>query len=206
MTEKVDLQNDYDTAALNGEYASTVYDNNVTTLEEAVTEAKKMLEELQKEQEEILALEDGVIRAAQDGTIATVTYEVGNILNTDALVTYCDTSVLTISVEVSQEDIAKIAVGDTVAVLEANCVNTELPESLIAEKQDNRILKVCKAHKDAGETIILVTKDLVLRIKINWFWWMMMIFQKELLQESKDEKVISIQQKKSFFIISLQNS
>ncbi len=51
--------------------------------------------------------------------------------------------------------------------IEANCVNTELPESLIAEKQDNRILKVCKAHKDAGETIVLVTKDLVLRIKAD---------------------------------------
>ena len=51
--------------------------------------------------------------------------------------------------------------------IEANCVNTELSESFLTEKQDNRILKVCKAHKDAGEIIILVTKDLVLRIKAD---------------------------------------
>lgn len=51
--------------------------------------------------------------------------------------------------------------------IEANCVNTELPESFLVEKQDNRILKVCKAHKDAGEIIIVVTKDLVLRIKAD---------------------------------------
>lgn len=51
--------------------------------------------------------------------------------------------------------------------IEANCVNTELSESFLTEKQDNRILKVCKSHKDAGEIIILVTKDLVLRIKAD---------------------------------------
>lgn len=116
-TEKIDLQNDYDLAVLNGTYASSVYSNSVTTLEKEVEEAKINLEELQKEQAELLALEDGVVVAAQDGTISSVTYEAGDILNaTAAFVTYCDTSVLTISVEVSQENIAKIAVGDTVAV------------------------------------------------------------------------------------------
>lgn len=116
-TEKIDLQNDYDLAVLNGTYASSVYSNSVTTLEKEVEEAKINLEELQKEQAELLALEDGVVVAAQDGTISSVTYEAGDILNaTAAFVTYCDTSVLTISVEVSQENIVKIAVGDTVAV------------------------------------------------------------------------------------------
>lgn len=116
-TEKVDLQNAYDVAVLNGNYASSVYSNSVTTLEQAVKEAKKNLEELQEEQAGLLALEDGVVVAAQDGTIASVTYEAGDILNAAvAFVTYCDTSVLTISVEVSQENIAKIAVGDMVAV------------------------------------------------------------------------------------------
>ena len=60
----------------------------------------------------------------------------------------------------------KLEKGGTL-IIEANCVNVELPESLITDKPDNRILKVCKFHKDQGEHIILVTKDLVLRIKAD---------------------------------------
>ncbi len=51
--------------------------------------------------------------------------------------------------------------------IDANCIHVELPESLPADKPDNRILKVCKFHKDQGEQIVLVTKDLVLRIKAD---------------------------------------
>jgi PhoH-like ATPase len=47
--------------------------------------------------------------------------------------------------------------------VETNCVNEPLPESLPDDKSDNRILKVCK-HL-APEHPILVTKDLVLRLK-----------------------------------------
>jgi PhoH-like ATPase len=56
--------------------------------------------------------------------------------------------------------------GGTIRV-ETNYVNVELPEDLIPEKSDNRILRVCiglqKEHPD--EQIILVSKDIVLRLK-----------------------------------------
>lgn len=55
--------------------------------------------------------------------------------------------------------------GGTLRV-EVNCINTVLPEELPEDRMDNRILKVCKALQDKGtEPVILVTKDLVLRIK-----------------------------------------
>ncbi|MGI6263652.1 MAG: PhoH family protein [Succiniclasticum sp.] len=47
--------------------------------------------------------------------------------------------------------------------VETNCVDEPLPESLPEDKSDNRILKVC-LHL-APEQPILVTKDLVLRLK-----------------------------------------
>ncbi|XOQ51857.1 MAG: PINc domain-containing protein [Succiniclasticum sp.] len=47
--------------------------------------------------------------------------------------------------------------------VETNCVDEPLPESLPEDKSDNRILKVCM-HL-APEQPILVTKDLVLRLK-----------------------------------------
>nr|WP_317283660.1 PhoH family protein [uncultured Sellimonas sp.] len=50
--------------------------------------------------------------------------------------------------------------------IEKNFVNINLPEDLPEEKTDNRILKVCKGLMEtSGEQVILVTKDLLLRIK-----------------------------------------
>lgn len=54
-----------------------------------------------------------------------------------------------------------------VLMVETNCNNVELPQSLPEAKMDNRILKVCKGHADGGEPIVLVTKDIVLRIKAD---------------------------------------
>lgn len=57
--------------------------------------------------------------------------------------------------------------GGTIRI-EKNFVNVELPEDLPEDKADNRILKVCKGLceelKDSRK-LILVTKDLVLRLK-----------------------------------------
>lgn len=52
--------------------------------------------------------------------------------------------------------------------IEKNFVNVELPVDLPEDKADNRILKVCKGLfglKEDGQEIVLVTKDLVLRLK-----------------------------------------
>lgn len=54
-----------------------------------------------------------------------------------------------------------------VLMVEANCRNVELPDSLPESKMDNRILQVCKGHVDKGEHVVLVTKDIVLRIKAD---------------------------------------
>lgn len=119
--KKVDLQNEYDTAVLEGNYADETYQTTVAALEDAVETAKKNLEDLQEEQTAVLNLENGVVCASQAGTIAAVTYEAEDILKTQtAVVYYYDTSVITISVEVPQEDIAKIAVGDTAEVMISN--------------------------------------------------------------------------------------
>lgn len=49
--------------------------------------------------------------------------------------------------------------------VEPNCVDVELPQHLPENKMDNRILRVCKGLMENGESIILVTKDILLRIK-----------------------------------------
>ena len=50
--------------------------------------------------------------------------------------------------------------------VEKNFVNVKLPEDLSGEVADNRILKVCVGLSESrDEQVILVTKDLILRIK-----------------------------------------
>ena len=51
--------------------------------------------------------------------------------------------------------------------VEKNFVDVELPEDFPGSKNDNRILKVCKGLKDKNKRkkVILVTKDILLRIK-----------------------------------------
>ncbi len=49
--------------------------------------------------------------------------------------------------------------------IEPNYVNVALPEDFIATKNDNRILKVCKGLEQTGTKVILVTKDMVVRLK-----------------------------------------
>lgn len=56
--------------------------------------------------------------------------------------------------------------GGTLRV-ETNCVNVSLPPDLPENESDNRILMVCKGlkEKDSCRDVVLVTKDIVLRIK-----------------------------------------
>jgi PhoH-like ATPase len=54
--------------------------------------------------------------------------------------------------------------GGTLRV-EPNYVNVPLPEDLIESKNDNRILKVCRGLIGNGTPLILVTKDIVVRLK-----------------------------------------
>jgi PhoH-like ATPase len=54
--------------------------------------------------------------------------------------------------------------GGTVRI-EANFVATQLPHGFHTESNDNRILKVCKGLLEQGEAVILVTKDIIVRLK-----------------------------------------
>ena len=49
--------------------------------------------------------------------------------------------------------------------LEVNCVDVKLPEGFPDHKNDNRILKVCLGLRNGKTPVILVTKDIVVRVK-----------------------------------------
>lgn len=116
-TAQTQLQKEYDEAVLAGKYAGTEYEATLSTLEDAVETAQATVDELVEEQTALLAITDGVICADRAGTIAGVTYEAEDTLVKDtAFVSYYDTETIYISVEVAQEQIARVAVGDEVQV------------------------------------------------------------------------------------------
>ena len=55
--------------------------------------------------------------------------------------------------------------GGGILRIEQNFVHVELPPDLPDDKPDNRILKVCRGLAETDEQVILVTKDIVLRLK-----------------------------------------
>ena len=117
VVEKVQLKNEYDTAELEGSYADGTYQSSVISLEQAVEEARRNYDTLVAEQAALLAVSDGVITASQDGTLSYVTYAEGDTLKADtAVVLYSDNSTISISVEVPQEKITEVSVGEEVAV------------------------------------------------------------------------------------------
>ena len=117
-TQKAELKNEYDTAVVEGKYAGSTYEATVSELESAVESAQNTLDTLKEEQTALIALENGVVTADEDGTIAAVPYEAGNTLQPGtAFALYCDTQTIMISVEVSQEKVAQVHVGEEVSVM-----------------------------------------------------------------------------------------
>lgn len=49
--------------------------------------------------------------------------------------------------------------------IEANFIHVDLPFSFASDSNDNRILKVCRGLAEKGESVILVTKDIIVRLK-----------------------------------------
>ena len=117
VTQKVEIEKEYNESVTEGQYADTTYDSTMNTLEETLQSNEDTLSTLEEEQAALLAMENGVVCASSDGTIAAVTYEADDTLAADtALVSYYDTTSILLSVEVPQADIAKISVGDSVDV------------------------------------------------------------------------------------------
>lgn len=116
-TKKLELQETHDLAVVEGKYAEDTYDKTVLALEDSVKSAEKKLSDLKEGQANLLALEDGVITAQQAGILAAVNYGVEDVIfSSEALVSYYDTSKLDISLEIPQEYIAEVEVGEEVSV------------------------------------------------------------------------------------------
>lgn len=116
--ETISLNKEYKISTLTYENAKSIYDAAVKDLDADVTKAQESIDDLNANLTLLKDIKgDGIIKASQDGTLYSVSYEKEDELTAGgAVVAYSKPETIDIDFTVSQEDIASISVGDTAYV------------------------------------------------------------------------------------------
>lgn len=98
--------------------ADTLYNIETNGIDDSLTEAEETLESAQEVLDFFNSLVvESIVKSNFTGTIISVGYEVGSDITLDtAIVTYGNADEVTLSVSVDQEDVASIAVNDSVNI------------------------------------------------------------------------------------------
>lgn len=108
----------FESASLGAEIADLKYQSNLSSYDNALNKAK---EELQEAQDKLDAFEtfvgDGIVYATGAGIITELGYAKDDyLITTGTLISYACAGDMTISVDVSQEDVVAMKVGDKVEI------------------------------------------------------------------------------------------
>ena len=117
--DKLEVQETYLESVINGENAQIAYDAKVESLKEDLQEEEEELETVEEQLEAFVAFvgEDGILYADGEGIVTEVGYEAGDsLVNAGTVVAYAEPGNMTISVDVTQEDIVTMSVGDSVEI------------------------------------------------------------------------------------------
>lgn len=117
--KQTEAENTHDSSVLNGKMSGEVYSYSVNSLKEAVTQAQTALDEAQSNLDAFNSFvgDDGIIYADGSGVVTAVNYEAGDdLVSTGAMLTYTKSDAYTVSIDVSEEDISSITVGDSVDI------------------------------------------------------------------------------------------
>lgn len=114
--ELLSARQELDMSAVSGGIADVKYQSSLKSYENTLAKARRDLEEAQKKLdafEEFVG--DGTVCAEGSGIVTQTGYAVGDYLtNTGTLIAFAKAQDMTVSVDVSQEDIVSIKVGDPV--------------------------------------------------------------------------------------------
>lgn len=114
--EVLAAQQDLKTSAVSGGIADVKYQSSLTGYENALSKAQRKLDEAA---EKLDAFEefvgDGTVCAEGSGIVTEIGYETGDyLMNTGTLIAFAKAEEMTVSVDVSQEDVVAMKVGDAV--------------------------------------------------------------------------------------------
>lgn len=117
-TKTVEAKKKYSEAMLNYNNAGSLYDINVSGADSDMEDAKESLDEAKEALTNFNSLiGDGMIYAQYTGVVATIGYAEGDALSSSTEVaTFSDTTEVTMTVSVSQEDISSVKIGDVVKI------------------------------------------------------------------------------------------
>lgn len=117
--EKLNGKSDYDSAVQGGELAQEIYDYTVEALQETVSAAETDLEEAESNLVEFTSFvgDDATIYADGSGIVTNVLYEAGDsLVSTGSMLNYTKEDAYTVSIDVSEEDVPSVKVGDKVDI------------------------------------------------------------------------------------------
>lgn len=110
----------YDSSVMSGNMAQEVYQYSLQSLEKSIATAKAELEDFSERLADFDAFvgEDGTVYAQGDGLITRVYYEEGDTLKQEStLITYVQEDSYVLSIDISEEDIPYVEVGDAVTIV-----------------------------------------------------------------------------------------
>ncbi len=110
----------YDNAVVGGELAEDIYNYTVNSLEEAVASAQADMDEAQQNLEDFQSFvgDDGIIYADGGGVVTSVSYETGDdLITAGAILSYVKEDAYAVTIDVLEEDVSAIAVGDKVDIV-----------------------------------------------------------------------------------------
>lgn len=131
--ELLKASQDLETSNVSGAIADVKYQSSLVSYENALSKAQRALEEAT---EKLDAFEefvgDGTVCAEGSGIVTEIGYEEGDYLkNTGTLIAFAKADEMTVSVDVSQEDVIDINVGDSVE-LSMSAYEGEIYEGIVA--------------------------------------------------------------------------
>lgn len=116
---KLDVEEVYQENVIKGENAQINYDAQLESLRKTLGEAEEKKDKIQEQLAAFEAFvgEDGCLYARETGIVTEVAYEAGDRLReTGVMLSYAAPDDMTISVDVAQEDIVDLKVGDQVDI------------------------------------------------------------------------------------------
>ena len=117
--ELLAARQELDTSNISGSIADTKYESSLTVYENALSRAQSELDEATQRLTDFESfVGDGTIYASGNGLVTEVGYAEGDYLvNAGVLVSFAAPEDMTVSVDVSQEDVVTMKVGDSVDIV-----------------------------------------------------------------------------------------
>ncbi len=117
--EEMEAQQTYESTEMAAKIAELEYAATLESLKEDLEEAQEELTAIQEQLEafETFVGEEGIVYAKGSGMVTEVGYEAGDFLREEGvMVAFAKAEDMTITVDVSQEDIINLAIGDSVKI------------------------------------------------------------------------------------------